>query len=86
MTLKPGTSDELFEIGGYNNKKTSEMFPELPHAAKGWTKKQAGIKFEGQDKFYVNDGKGIVNTQLGQGKALETFNDNLLKIEPIDNK
>ncbi len=87
-SLASGTAEKLLSIGGYNNRGTLNFYPDLSHAPKGWNEHMASIKFEGQSKpgkdlFYINNGQGVINTQLGKGVALDLFNDNLLKAERI---
>jgi hypothetical protein len=45
----------------------------MPTVAKGWTSNNALFKLEGD----------VVNTGLGKGRALTTFNNNLVKFEPL---
>ncbi|MCF2860513.1 hypothetical protein L1286_23915, partial [Pseudoalteromonas sp. SMS1] len=78
-TVQPGTMDKLLAIGGYGNTKTLKYYPNLPHAASGWGSNMSQIKLEGQYKIHVNNGNGIINTGLGQGSALELFNNHIIK-------
>jgi len=60
------------------------LFPDMEQAKKGWTLENALFKLEGKKKAHVNNGNGVVNTGLGSGKALDTFNPNIIKFEELN--
>ncbi len=57
----------------------------MQRAKKGWKSINALLKLEGKGKGkgHVNKGKGVVNTGLDNGKALDTFN-NIVKLEELN--
>lgn len=73
MATKPGTSQQLLDIGVTANPGTANLFPGMPSAAKGWTANNAMFKVEGN----------VVNTGLGRGSALGTFNRNIVLFDPF---
>ena len=73
VTTAPGTAQQLSEIGVVANPGTANLFPGMPVAAKGWTANNAMLKLEGN----------VVNTSLGRGSALTTFNKNIVKFEQL---
>ncbi len=73
VTTAPGTAQQLSEIGVVANPGTANLFPGMPVAAKGWTANNAMLKLEGN----------VVNTGLGRGSALTTFNKNIVKFEQL---
>ncbi len=83
ITVKPGTMDELMSIGGTGNAGTAKLFPDLPRVSKGWTANNSQFKLEATKIQEINNGLGVVNTGLGKGEALNIFNSNILKFEPL---
>lgn len=73
ITAKPGTMDQLAGIGVSANPGTSAILPGMPSAAKGWTATNAMFKVEGS----------VLNTGLGRGRALDMFNQNIVKYEVL---
>jgi hypothetical protein len=58
VTTKPGTMQQLTDVGVSANPGTTALFPDMPSAVKGsWTSNNAMLKLE----------KGVVNTGLGKG-------------------
>jgi hypothetical protein len=90
ITVKPGTMNELQSIGIAGNPGTAKLFPELPTETSGWTTNNALFKLEGSKGAKnahiraLNGGNGVVNTGLGKGEALNLFNRNILKFEPLN--
>lgn len=83
---KPGTSESLQQIGVAGNSATRrEVFPNMERAKKGWAdNNQALFKLEGRrNSPEINNGNGVVNTGLGKSKALEQFNNNIIKFEQL---
>jgi hypothetical protein len=68
LTTAPGTSAQLQEIGIAANKPAALEFPEMSTQTGPWMQTNARFKVEG----------GQMTTQLGQGRALEIFNRNLV--------
>jgi filamentous hemagglutinin len=73
FTTKPGTMQQLADIGVTANPGTASLFPGMQSAAKGWTANNAMFKLEGS----------VVNTGLGRGNALTIFNRNIVQYVPI---
>ena len=73
ITTKPGTSAQLQKIGIAENKPAAAQFPTMSTRTGKWMDEHARFKVEGNQ----------MTTQLGQGKALEIFNKNILDFEPI---
>jgi hypothetical protein len=84
ITVKPGTADKLTGMGVYGNDGTAKLFPDLPASFKGWNQSNAQIKLEATGRPDINNGLGVINTGLGKGPALDTFNQNLLRFERLD--
>lgn len=84
LTASPGTMNELSKIGVTANSGTGLLLPDLPPARKGWKQNNALFKLEALKKPTINEGGGVINTGLGDGKALEIFNKNLIDFEVID--
>jgi len=74
FTTKPGTSAQLQQIGIAANKPAAIELPHLSTQTGKWNQTHARFKVE----------KGQMTTQLGQGKALDIFNNNILDFEPIN--
>jgi hypothetical protein len=73
FTVKPGTMQQLADIGVTANSGTASLFPGMQGVAKGWTANNAMFKLEGN----------VVNTGLGRGNALTIFNQSTIQYEPI---
>ena len=90
ITVKPDTMEKLQSIGVSGNPGTSKLFPDLPTDTTGWTANNAMFKLEGSKGLKnahiraMNQGYGVVNTGLGKGEALQIFNSNILKYEPLN--
>ncbi|MDE9483989.1 hypothetical protein [Xenorhabdus bovienii] len=52
---------------------TRKEFPDMPPISKGWKENHAYFKAEREQ----------INIGLGKGKALDIFNDNIVKFEKI---
>jgi hypothetical protein len=69
--MKPGTTAELQKIGVSDGAPlTTEALPNMPTSAEvggKWNQKYARFKGEGSQ----------INVQLGRGRGLDTFNDNI---------
>lgn len=75
LVTEPGTSFELQQIGVSANDATRLVFPDMPQSQAGeWAEDHAQFKVE----------KGQMTTQLGQGEALNIFNNNLVSFELVD--
>ncbi len=83
FTTKPGTMEELKKIGVTANSGTAPLFPDMDQAKKGWKLYNALFKLEGKRKPHINSGNGVVNTGLGKGEALKSFNKNIIKFEEL---
>lgn len=71
---KAGTYDKLKNVGfRAHGTKSANLFPELSPVKRGWGKRGAQFKPEGDQ----------VNIGLGKGKALEIFNDNVVGFETL---
>ena len=68
ITVAPGTSAQLQEIGIAANKPAALQFPEMSTQTGSWMQTNARFKVEG----------GQMTTQLGQGKAIDIFNQNIV--------
>ena len=74
--LKPGTLKQLEKLGvGDGSAFTRAKYPGLPEGVQPWNQKYARFKTE----TLKPDGIPQVNIQLGNGEALDLFNDNILK-------
>ncbi len=72
--LKKGTTKSWLEIGvGNNSDQAIKDYGILPQVAKGWTQNNAFFKGEGSQ----------TNIGLGQGKALEIFNSNIVNFKKV---
>nr|WP_319396639.1 hypothetical protein [uncultured Desulfobacter sp.] len=68
FNVKPGTTDALKSIGVRDGSKIArQQVGDLPTVSKGWNTNNAFFKGEGNQ----------VNIGLGEGKALEIFNNNI---------
>jgi hypothetical protein len=68
LTTKPGTSAQLQEIGIAAPGDARVVFPDMSTRNGPWMQTNARFKVEG----------GQMTTQLGQGRALDIFNENLI--------
>ncbi|QQP95119.1 LysM peptidoglycan-binding domain-containing protein [Lysobacter enzymogenes] len=75
VAVKPGTMAELADMGAVANTASMVQFPGRPFVGnvENWTQNYALIKME----------KGQINTGLGQGRALQVFNDNVVDVRPV---
>ncbi len=73
IVLKPGTSDELQKIGIAANSAAAKILPNMSTQTGEWMQTNTRFKVEG----------GQMTTQLGQGKGLEIFNNNIIKFEKV---
>jgi filamentous hemagglutinin len=78
FTVKPGTSAQLQEIGIAANPAAAAQFPGMSVRTGKWMQTDARFKVEGFDKVGVDQ----MTTQLGQGRALDIFNSNIIHFEP----
>ncbi|MDG4212320.1 hypothetical protein L5F31_34085, partial [Pseudomonas aeruginosa] len=60
--------NELSKIGVTANSGTGLLLPDLPPARKGWKQNNALFKLEALKKPTINEGGGVINTGLGDGK------------------
>jgi LysM repeat protein len=74
FTTKPGTSAQLQQIGIAANEPAAGHFTGMPTTANNWTQNNARFKFE----------SGQMTTQLGQGKALEIYNENMVNFKTLE--
>ena len=75
--LRNGTTNSLLEIGvGNNADQAIRDYGVLPQVSKGWTENNAFFKGEGTQ----------TNIGLGQGKALEIFNSNIINFTQVGGK
>ena len=68
LTTLPGTSAQLQEIGIAANKPAATQFPNMSTQTGNWMQTNARFKVESNQ----------MTTQLGQGKAIDIFNQNIL--------
>jgi uncharacterized protein RhaS with RHS repeats len=74
FTVKPGTTEALEGIGVRDNSRIARSeYPEMPPVASGWKEDKAFFKGEGNQ----------VNIGLGNGTALDTFNQNVESHEKV---
>ena len=80
--MKTGTIEKLVKIGIRNDKTRKMMtnFSQMPpvNSVENWTETSALFKTEG-----TKQGLQQINIGLGKGKALETFNENIVKFEIV---
>ncbi len=84
LTTRPGTSAQLQEIGIAANEPASAQFPNMSTRTGAWSQTNARFKVEATGVMNINEGLGIMNTQIGKGAALDIFNDNLLRFERLN--
>ncbi len=73
ITVKPGTSAQLQNIGVAANEATSVQFPDLSTQTGSWNQTNARFKVE----------SGQTTTQLGRGVALDIFNLNIIDYQVV---
>lgn len=56
---------------------TKSVYPDMPVAESGWNRNHARFKTERLN------GKPQINVQLGKGKALDVFNDNITSFKKV---
>ena len=83
-----GTFDELLQMGYAGNTGTRRILPELRNMGEvpdgsSWNRHGANFKLEGTSNPNINQGRGIINTGLGRGPALDLFNDSILEWERV---
>jgi len=72
FTVNPGTRQQLADIGVRDNSPiVREEFPDMPPVSKGWKENSAFFKGEGGTE------NPQINIGLGDGRALNTFNENI---------
>ena len=80
--IKTGTIEKLEKIEIRNDKTRKMMtnFSQMPpmNSVENWTQTRALFKTEG-----TKQGLQQINISLGKGKALETFNENIVKFEIV---
>ncbi|MFF0725309.1 DUF6531 domain-containing protein [Streptomyces sp. NPDC004134] len=75
FTAPAGTRDALAAIGVRDaSSLTAGKYPDMPQVSKGWVSDHA---------FFKKEGKDHVNIGLGQGKALDLFNDSFTDFKEI---
>jgi hypothetical protein len=84
LTVKPGTSAQLQEIGIAANEPAAAEFPGMSTGIGPWNQTSARFKVEATGVMNINSGLGIMNTQLGKGRGLDIFNANLLDFERLN--
>jgi RHS repeat-associated protein len=73
ITVQPGTSAQLQKIGIAANKPAATQFPGMSTRTGSWMQTNARFKVEG----------GQMTTQLGQGKAIDIFNQNIVDFQLV---
>ncbi|WP_233259675.1 hypothetical protein, partial [Ramlibacter sp. WS9] len=73
LTVAPGTSAQLQQIGIAAPGQATTQFPSMSTQTGSWMQTNARFKVEG----------GQMTTQLGQGQALNIFNNNLIQFELV---
>lgn len=73
ITVKPGTFSELEKIGISANEATTKQYPNMSTQTGKWMDTNTRFKVEG----------GQMTTQLGQGKGMEIFNNNIVHFEQV---
>ncbi|RAY95865.1 hypothetical protein DP187_24240 [Enterobacter cloacae] len=76
FTLKPGTWAKIREIALVTNKDELNLFPDLTFKKGHWVKEHAKFKKEANQ----------ITTQVGKGKALEIFNENIIGFQKVNRK
>ncbi|WP_143450021.1 hypothetical protein [Janthinobacterium sp. BJB304] len=78
------------EIGTFANSAAFVEFPDMVEGRSGWGSNSVRFKVEAKPKrddpfkeMKINNGLGVMNTQLGIGPGLKIFNDNILMIEKV---
>lgn len=73
IVVKPGTFSELEKIGIAANSAAAKELPNMSTQTGKWIDTNARFKVEG----------GQITTQLGQGKGMEIFNNNIVHFEQV---
>ena len=73
FNVASGTTDSLLDIGVRSSNLTTPPYGSLDLVDKGWTAANAFFKLE----------KGVLNIGLGQGAALDLFNDNIINFSKV---
>ena len=73
ITVKPGTFSELEKIGIAVNEAEAKQLPSMLTQTGKWMDTNTRFKVEG----------GQMTTQLGQGKGMEIFNNNIVHFEKV---
>ncbi|NIF31716.1 hypothetical protein F3J29_06150 [Enterobacter sp. Cy-643] len=76
FTLKPGAWAKIREIALVTNKGDLNFFPDLPFKKGDWVDEHAKFKKESNQ----------ITTQVGKGKALDIFNENIIGFRKIYRK
>jgi insecticidal toxin complex protein TccC len=74
FTVKPGTWAKIREIALVTNKEELNFFPDLSFKKGDWLEEHAKLKKESNQ----------ITTQVGKGKALKIFNDNIIGFQRIE--
>jgi hypothetical protein len=73
IVVKQGTFSKLQEIGIAANSATAKVFPTMSIKTGKWMKTNTRFKVEG----------GQMTTQLGQGRGIKIFNENIVHFEKV---
>ena len=74
LEVRQGTVEQLAQIGvSDNSRQVVRNYGPMPECFKGWSTEHAYFKGE----------RGQTNIGLGQGKALEIFNTNLIRFQKV---
>ena len=73
LTVNASTIDSLLDIGVRNAAVGGEIYGSLPLVQSGWTSSNAFFKYE----------NNVINIGLGNGKALDIFNHNLIDFKKV---
>ena len=84
--VEPGTIEKLKAIGTTAHKNPDHSlvlgtFGSLPHGSSGWHPTK--VRFKVEENKNVTPFFDQINIQLGSGKGLDIFNDNLLFFEKL---
>ncbi|MES2039354.1 MAG: LysM peptidoglycan-binding domain-containing protein [Pseudomonadota bacterium] len=83
IVTKPGTSSKLQEIGIAGNSTAEARFPAMSTNSIKWNESNAQFKGEGKGIPVLNNGAGMMTTQLGKGNALTIYNGEIVSFEPL---
>ena len=73
ITVAPGTSAQLQEIGITANKPAATQFPDMSTQTGSWMQTNARFKVEG----------GQMTTQLGHGNGIDILNQNIVDFKVV---